>query len=283
MPFFEGVPFSTVIPTRGCPWKCIFCRAGGVWGAEIRVRSPENVMGELEQLVNGLGIRHVVFMTDSLTLNRRWARSFFNKLETSKLGIEWICNSRVDVVDEEMLALMKRAGCKLIAYGVESGNAEVLKATKKEITLEQSERAIRWTREAGIISMAYFVIGLPGETHSTIEDSINFAIKIDPDYVNFHVATPFPGTELYDMALENAWIVADNWEEFEEEGSAVMRTDDLEPLDLIRAQKRAMKKFYLRPGRIVKELGRIRSMSELKSRISAGVSLFKTVAGGGTK
>jgi radical SAM superfamily enzyme YgiQ (UPF0313 family) len=240
-------------------------------------------MGELEQLVKGLGIRHVVFMTDSLTLNRRWARSFFSKLEKSDLGLDWICNSRVDVVDEEMLALMKRAGCKLIAYGVESGNADVLKATKKEITLEQSERAIRWTREAGILSMAYFVLGLPGETHSTIEDSINFAIKIDPDYVNFHVATPFPGTELYDMALKNAWIVADNWEEFEEEGSAVMRTDALEPEDLVKAQQRAMKRFYMRPGRIVKELGRIRSMSELKSRIVAGLNMFKTVSGSETK
>lgn len=280
MPFFESEPFATVIPTRGCPWKCIFCRAGGVWGAEIRVRAPENILGELEQLTTRLDIHHAVFMTDSLTLNRRWANTFFNKIIEAKLDLEWICNSRVDVVDPEMLALMKRAGCKLIAYGIESGNAEILASTKKEITLEQAENAIRWTREAGILSMAYFIIGLPGETHATIDDSINFAIKIEPDYVNFHVATPFPGTELYEMALKNSWIDADSWEEFEEEGSAVMRTESLAPDDLVRAQKRAMQKFYLRPRRIVKELGMIKSMDQLKNRVSAGMNMLKTVAGG---
>ncbi|GAB4316138.1 MAG: radical SAM protein [Candidatus Sumerlaeia bacterium] len=280
MPFFEGEPFATVIPTRGCPWKCIFCRAGGVWGADIRVRTPENIMGELEELVHDLGIRHVVFMTDSLTLNRQWAKRFFHCLIEANLGLQWICNSRVDVVDPDMLSLMKRAGCTLVAYGVESGNEQILKRTRKEITLAQAERAIRWTREAGLLSMAYFIIGLPGETHQTIEDSINFAIKIDPDYVNFHVATPFPGTELYEMALQNAWITADNWEEFEEEGSAVMRTEALTPEDLVRAQRRAMQRFYLRPGRIVRELGKIRTMGQLKSRVAAGMNMLKTVAGG---
>ncbi|MFH0794825.1 MAG: radical SAM protein [bacterium] len=277
MPFFEDGPFATVIPTRGCPWPCTFCRAGRVWGREIRTRSPEHVHGELTDLAERLGIRNVVFMTDSLTLNRQWARKFFHMLIEKGPRITWICNSRVDVVDKEMLRLMKEAGCKLISYGVESGNQEVLNATKKQITLEQSERAIKNTRDAGILSMAYFILGLPGETPDTINETIAFAKKIDPDYVNFHVATPFPGTELYDLALEKQWIASDNWDDFEEEGSAVMRTDDLSPEDLKAAQRRAMREFYLRPRQIARELGRLRSFAQFRAKLNAGVSILRTL------
>jgi len=125
--------------------------------------------------------------------------------------------------------------------------------------------------------MAYFILGLPGETPETINETIAFAKKIDPDYVNFHVATPFPGTELYDMALEKHWIASDNWDDFEEEGSAVMKTDDLSPEDLIQAQRRAMRAFYLRPRQIARELGRLRSFAQFRAKLNAGVNILRTL------
>ncbi|MBN1900208.1 radical SAM protein [Candidatus Sumerlaeota bacterium] len=278
MPFFEDEPFTTVIPTRGCPWKCIFCRAGKVWGTRIRTRSPENVIAEIREIKKELGIRNIVFMTDSLTLDRKWANAFFEKIWEQNLEFRWICNSRVDAVSPETLQKMKRAGCLLISYGVESGNGEILEKARKNIKPEDSVNAIRWTREAGILSMAYFILGLPGETRKTIEETIRFAKRIDPDYVNFHVATPFPGTELYEMAKEHGWLTSNDWSDYEEEGSAVLRTEELTSENLVQAQKRAMRSFYMRPGRLIREIGRIRSYAQLKARIKAGWALLTTLS-----
>ncbi len=277
MPFFEDKPYATVIPTRGCPWKCIFCRAGEVWGAKIRTRSPENVIAEIEQIIGEFSIRNIVFMTDSLTLDKKWANAFFDAIPGRGLKFRWICNSRVDAITPDLLKKMKAAGCLLISYGVESGSQEILDASKKKITLDDSRDAMRWTREAGIMSMAYFIIGLPGETNETIEASIRFAKDIKPDYVNFHIATPFPGTELYEIAKQNRWLISDDWSEYEEEGSAVLRTETLTGQDLVEAQKRAMRKFYLRPVRLVKEVSNIKNLAQLRARIKAGASILVTL------
>jgi len=273
MPFFEGEPFATIIPTRGCPWKCTFCRAGKVWGGRIRARSSENVIAEIVEMKRTLGIRNVVFMTDSLTLDKRWVNRFLDGVLEEGLQFRWICNSRVDAVDLEMLKKMKRAGCLLVSYGLESGNQAILDAAKKRIKLEDSRNAIRLTRKAGLLSMAYFIIGLPGETAETIEESIRFARELEPDYVNFHVATPFPGTELYDIAHKNGWLATDDWNQYEEEGSAVLRTEALTAQDLVSAQRRAMRKFYLRPSRILKELARLRNWGQLKARFRAAAAM----------
>ena len=279
MPFFENESYATLIPTRGCPWKCTFCRAGRVWGTRVRTRSPENVAGEIRRIRDDLNIRNVVFMTDSLTLDKKWINAFLDLILKENLEFRWICNSRVDAVTPEMLKKMKQAGCLLVSYGVESGSPEILEASKKKITLEQSRDAVKWTKEAGILCMAYFILGLPGETRETIEKTIRFARELNPDYVNFHVATPFPGTELYEIARENGWLVSEDWTDYEEEGSAVIRTEDLSADELVEAQKRAMRSFYLRPGRIIRELASIRNMEQLKARAKAGISLFTTLIG----
>jgi len=277
MPFFENEPFATVIPSRGCPWQCTFCRAGKVWGTKVRIREPRNVIEEIRDIRNNLGIRNVVFMTDSLTLDRRWAEAFFDLLIAEPPGFRWICNSRVDAVTPEMLLRMKKAGCILASYGVESANQAILDRAKKKTTPAQAREAIRWTRDAGILSMAYFILGLPGETKGTIEETIQFAREIDPDYVNFHVATPFPGTELYDLALENGWLTTRDWSAFEEEGSAVLSTETLSAEELVAAQKRAMRSFYIRPGRVWKEFRKIRTMGQFKARIKTAWHMVFTL------
>ncbi len=277
MPFFGKHPFATVIPTRGCPWQCIFCRAGKVWGRKIRVRSPQNVADEIKSIVDQLGIRHIVFMTDSLTLNKHWLREFLDTVLERELKFKWICNSRVDAVDEEMLAHMRRAGCKLISYGVESGNQAILDRAKKGIRLEDSARAMDLTRKAGILSMAYFILGLPGENRYTVSETIDFMKRIKPDYVNVHVATPFPGTEFFEIAEKNNWLVTTDWSRYEEEGSAVVKTEELSSEELLSAQRRAMKEFYARPSWIVRELFRLRNHSSLSARLRAGWNVVKTV------
>ncbi|MFP4379144.1 MAG: B12-binding domain-containing radical SAM protein [Candidatus Sumerlaeia bacterium] len=277
MPFFQKHAFATIIPSRGCPWPCTFCRAGRVWGRKIRSRSVQSIINEINELREIFSIRHLVFMTDSLTLDRNWAKELFQAIMDLPEKPEWICNSRVDVVSPDMLALMKQANCQMISYGLESGSQEVLKRCRKGITLEQSARAIELTREAGLLSMAYFIIGLPGETRKSVQDTIRFAKKIRPDYVNFHVATPFPGTELYEEAVQKGWLCSDRWEDFEEEGSAVMQAGELTPEELEAWQAKAMRSFYMRPGRMLQELATLRSWSEFTAKARAGIKMLTTL------
>lgn len=277
MPFFGAHPFATIIPARGCPWPCTFCRAGRVWGRRVRSRSVDSILAEVRSLVEDFGIRHVVFMTDSLTLDRAWAMALFEALAGLDSPIEWICNSRVDSIDSAMLAAMKRAGCRMVSYGVESGDQSILDRSGKRITLGQSEKAVCLTREAGISSMAYFILGLPGETSETIEETIRFARRLNPDYVNFHLATPFPGTALYEEARREGWLASTRWEDFEEEGGGVMAVGDLSVEQLRAAQRRAMRSFYLRPWRLVRELFSLRSWADLSARVCAGVRMLQTL------
>lgn len=275
MPFFPGERFATIIPSRGCPWVCTFCRAGQVYGNAVRTRAPENLVAEMRDLHERHNCRAVVFMTDGLTFKPEWTAKVCEAIIAANLPTRWICNSRVDCVSLDLLKLMKRAGCQMVSYGVESGSQEVLDLCKKEITLEQSRNAIRWTREAGLKSMAYFIIGLAGETQETIEQSIRFSKELNPDYVNFHVATPFPGTQLFDLAQKSGWLITDDWSQYEEEGSGVMRTEHLTPEELIAAQKRAMRSFYMRPGRVVKELFNIRSLTDFQVKFTAGLRVLR--------
>lgn len=272
MPFSRGESFATVIPSRGCPYPCTFCRAGTVWGTGIRTRSVENLMGELLGMRENLGINFFAFMTDTFTLRRSWVKQVMEAMKPH--GFRWVCNSRVDTIDYELACEMKAAGCELISFGVESGNAAILESSKKGITLDQIREGIGATKRAGILTFAYFIIGLPGETEETIEDTIRFARELDPDYCNFHVATPFPGTELYTMAKQNGWLVHEDWEQYEEMGSGVMSTPTLSPEAAMRAQKRATRSVYLRPRRIFKELKRLRSFADLKLRATAGLRLL---------
>lgn len=275
MPFFAGERFATVIPSRGCPWTCTFCRAGIVYGAAVRTRSPENLVAELRELWERHRCKAVVFMTDGLTFKPEWTAEVCRAIIAAKLPTRWICNSRVDCVTLDLLRLMKRAGCLMVSYGVESGSQAILDASRKHITLQQSRDAIRWTRAAGLKSMAYFILGLPGETRETIEETKRFAREINPDYVNFHVATPFPGTDLYETAKRNGWLTSTDWSDYEEEGSAVMRTEQLTAEDLIRAQREAMRDFYLRPRRMLRELFNVRSLTDFQTKVSAGLRVLR--------
>jgi len=275
MPFFEGEPFATLIPSRGCPWSCTFCRSGITWGDTVRTRSTGNVIEEIDEIRTRFGIRNLVFMTDTFTYHRDWVMELCRGIRDRFPGLRWICNSRVDTVDPERLRLMADAGCRMVSYGVESADAAILKACRKEITPEQSRQAIQWTREAGIEAFAYFILGLPGETQESIRKTVDFAIDIEPDYALFHIATPFPGTDLYRLAREKGWLLTDDWDRYEEDGDGVMRTESLDPEDLRRAQKAAFRRFYLRPSRLRRELGSIRSPRDLKAKFIAGLQTLR--------
>ena len=278
MPFFGESPFVTIVPSRGCPFQCTFCRAGMVWGENARHRSPDNICDEIEEVITKFGIRNVVMMTDTLTLNMDWVNTLCKRIIDRNIQIKWIGNSRVDTVSLELLKLMKQSGCQLLSFGLESGNQEILDTSKKNINLKEAIQGIKWAKEAGIITFGYFIVGLPGETWDTIRETIEFAKEADPDYANFHVATPFPGTELYEIAKRNNWLITDDWSQYEEEGSAVMRTEHLMPEDLVKAQKMAMRAFYLRPHKIIHEIKQaFTSPRMFKSKVKAAIHVMAEI------
>ena len=259
MPFFRKGPFATVIPSRGCPYGCTFCRAGLSWGKKVRTRTPENVLAEIDVLQHKFNIHNIVFMTDSFTFDRDWVMRFCKLLSNEKRDVQWICNSRVDAVDQQLLSAMKHAGCILISYGLESGNQRILDSVRKGISLDQSRNAVKWTKHAGITAFGYFIFGLPGEDQATVQETIDFALEVDPDYALFHIATPFPGTELYKEAKENGLLVNENWELFDEQTAGMMRTVKLSAHEIRNARNQAIRRFYFRPRRILEEISRLRS------------------------
>jgi anaerobic magnesium-protoporphyrin IX monomethyl ester cyclase len=275
MPIINGNPFATIIASRGCKFQCLFCRSHKIWGSKVRMHSPNKIIEEIKEIKYNLGLNFIVFLTDTFTINQEWVISLCTKIIDQKINIKWLCNSRTDTINEEMIQLMKKAGCIFMSFGIESGSQEILNNSKKGTTLKQAEQAIKLTKKFGIESLAYFIFGLPGETHSTINKTIEFCRKINPDYAYFHIATPFPGTELYTIAQQNKWLISDNWEDFEEVSSAIIKTPMLNPSDLMKAQKKAMQKFYFSPKKIIKQFFRIKSLCSLKACIKLGLKLLK--------
>jgi radical SAM superfamily enzyme YgiQ (UPF0313 family) len=165
------------------------------------------------------------------------------------LGVSFVVNSRTDHVDPELLALMKRAGCWMIGYGLESGSQRILDLMGKRITLEQNRQAVVWAKAAGLKTTAHTVLGYPGETEATLRETVDFICALPLDYAQFYCAVAFPGSRLYEMAKEQGWLAPAAWERFEQNFST-LSTPELSAETVMAWRRRAYRKFYSRPGRV---------------------------------
>ncbi|MBN2367491.1 radical SAM protein [Candidatus Woesearchaeota archaeon] len=269
--------FATLVSSRGCPYQCIYCRVGYPWGKRFRQRTEDSVFREMKEIREKYGIRNIAFMADTFTLNRKWVLGLCDRIIKERLDVRWMCNSRIDTIDKEMAVRMKRAGCFLVSFGIESGSQEILDFAKKNVDLNKAGPTVRLTKKAGMKTFAYFVIGLPGETKKTIRKTILLAKELDPDYVNFHIATPHPGTELQAIARKNNWIIDEDYDHYDQSGNySVMRNSALSAEEILRAQKKAMKEFYLRPKIILRKFLEMKSPRDLYDYARIGFSmLFK--------
>jgi len=197
----DGQPMATILSSRGCPYNCSYCFKGIV-GRTYRQRSPDNILAELRQLTDTYGIRNFYFIDDLFTIDSRRLHTIAEELIAQKLDIRWQCLGRVDRVSAEILRQMYAAGCRRIHYGIESGNPEVLRRISKGIQLEQVRQAVRWTKEAGIQAKGYFMLGLPGDSEETMQQTIDLAVELDLDEAMFSLTTPFPGTRLWDELVK---------------------------------------------------------------------------------
>ena len=270
-------PITTMFTSRGCPYRCLFCDRPQM-GKRFRARSAGNVVDEMEECV-GLGIREFLVYDDTFTVDRKRVIDICDEIGGRKLDIGFDIRARVNTVDEKMLAALKKAGCERIHYGVESGNERVLKTLRKGITLEQAEDAFMLTMRAGIDSLAYFMIGSPGETRQTVEDTIRFAVKLKPDYVHFSITTPFPATDLYRMGLETGIIESDYWLAFAKDPkpgfTPPVWEENLKNDQLRMLLRQAYRRFYLRPGYAAKRLVKAGSLGEIRRKARAAFKVAR--------
>jgi radical SAM superfamily enzyme YgiQ (UPF0313 family) len=275
-PLFGGEPIATVMTSRGCPYGCVFCDKA-VSGRNWRPRSADHVLDELEQIVKELGIRSLIFYDDLFTLDPARAIQIARGMLERKLDLRWKCEGRVNLVHEEALAWMKRAGCEMIAYGVETPNEQGLKFLHKGISAEQSAAAFARTRAAGIQTLAYFILGIPGETFADELQTIRFARAIGADYAQFALLSPFPGTPLYQEAVSRGWYRQGPALGLAEQGAARPRllTEEWTEERLRAIQRRAYTGFYLRPGYLLKRLYRLKSGREFFAGLRSGFELLR--------
>jgi anaerobic magnesium-protoporphyrin IX monomethyl ester cyclase len=278
MPMMKG-PFTFIVTSRGCPAGCKFCIKHVSYQTSVRVRSPQLIFEELKVL-SELGIHNVHMYADLFTVNREQVVEMCRLIIESGLKVKWTCNSRVDYVDEEMLRLMGQAGCWYISWGIESANEEILKRVRKGYRKEQAARALAWAHAAGINNWGYFIIGLPGETEASIQETIAYAKQLPLDICLFHIAAPYPGTPFFYEVAQNGWFRAGTkWEEVDMDQSTVLDYPGLPAERLEYWQKRATREWSLRPGPMLTFIKGMNTWEGFKSALSVGVQTLKFMRG----
>jgi len=270
-------PITTMFTSRGCPYRCLFCDRPTM-GRRFRSHSALAVVNEMEACLK-LGVKEFFIYDDTFNVNRKRVFEICGEIKKRKLDIAFDIRARADRMDEEMLKELASAGCDRIHYGVESGNEEVLATLLKDLDLGHVRKMFKATREHGMKTLAYFMIGNPGETREMALKTIEFAKELDPDFVHFSVLTPFPATAIYYKALEEGRFDRDYWADF-----AKNPTPDFKPRlweehmdreELIGLLKYAYKSFYLRPKMVLKNMADTHSPVDFLRKARTGLKMLR--------
>lgn len=255
-PYHTGVmqpPFALVVTTRGCPFACTFCAYGK---SKYRERSIESVINEIKWLKEKFKIKSFLFFDDTISVKKGRVEKLCQRMIEEGLNkLDWVCCTRADLVTYDMLQIMKKAGMKEIAIGIETGSETILKNIKKGVSLNSIREVAKWCKQLKIMFYGLAIIGLPGETKETIEETVRFIKEIDPFYTQFCFATPFPNTEMYKYYEKNGLLLTKDWSKFfplSEE--PVVRTEKLSANDLKKLRRRAYEKILLRPLYLLRQI-----------------------------
>jgi anaerobic magnesium-protoporphyrin IX monomethyl ester cyclase len=241
-----GKVIFPVMTSRGCTFWCEFCTAVRMFGRRYRTRSPKNVVDELEFLQKNYGAEQFTFYDDTFTVNQTRSAEICDEIIARKLKIEWDCETRVDMVTKELLQKMKDAGCFAVWYGLESGSQRLLDAMGKGISLTQVMRAFKWTKEVGLMAVVGVILGLPNETKETAWETIKFVERLNPDDVGYYIATPYPGTPMYDSVKEKGWLKVTDFDKYDT-ATPIFEIPSMTMQELREIREEAFHRFYLRP------------------------------------
>jgi len=252
MPFTND-KFLLVNTNRGCPYRCKFCNAYVYYGRVHRHHSVSYIIEELKQNVEKFGVRNFMIWAEEFILDKKFVKELSQAIIDEKLNIKWVCNSRVDAVDEEVLTAVHEAGCWNIAYGIESGVQKILDSINKETTLEAIKNAVKIGKKVGLNVTGHVIIGFPEDTLETMATTEKFINSLPLDFVQYYCAMPYPGTELYDKAKKEGWINTTDWSKWEHNYS-VLDYPHLKAKDIMKTRTKFFRNYYLKPKTVIKTI-----------------------------
>ncbi|MDR0372067.1 MAG: B12-binding domain-containing radical SAM protein [Nitrososphaerota archaeon] len=276
----QGQKLLSVITSRGCPYQCPFCVASQMFGQRFRARSANNVLEELEWLRNEYGAEGVAFQDDTLTFDKKRATDICDGMIERKINLRWGCGTRADVVTKELLQKMAKAHCDEVMFGIESGCERMRESLKRGVTNEQCENAIKWAKEAGMFVTVSVILGYPGETKESLQETLDFVRKIEPDDAWLCHATPFPGTQLRQIVEKNGWKMSEDWKIYSTM-NAIFEDPNLPAKEIALMRKQFYNKFYS-AGYIIRQAkkGYINGniYSKIMTRTAANYNLWRVMS-----
>lgn len=220
--------YGHIMTGRGCPFECTFCASKKVWKRYVRFRSSENVVEEVKHVHDKYGTNFFYFVDDTFTMNKKRTKKICELLNESDLNISWICDTRLDTIDEELLRVMKESGCVRVKIGVESGSERILKKVKKKITKKQIRDSVSLIKKVGIDFTVYLMIGFPTETNEEVRETLKLARELDPTYCSLSILAPYPGTEIYDDIVgSGVTLPKEHWEYFFHQSKDMILNDNI--------------------------------------------------------
>lgn len=257
--YFE-YPEITMINSRGCPFNCSFCQPTlkKLFGKKIRLRSPENIIDEIKLILKTYGNKRIRFHDDTFTWNREWVKRLCNLIKKENLKFTWNCKSRVDVFDRELVKILKQAGCVSVDLGIESGSQRILdEILNKNVFVEQIKETFKICYEEGMETLGFIMVGAPTETPQEILDTINLIEKAEIRNLHVSIFTPFPGTRIFDYALEKRLITAKSWDDYDFYSKVSLKskyftTQEIKSMKIIMEKKFMLNKLFKSPSGLLK-------------------------------
>jgi anaerobic magnesium-protoporphyrin IX monomethyl ester cyclase len=261
--FLDLEPVDIMSITRGCPYNCAYCDIEKLWGKKCRIFSPPRIVDEVKHLVDRFDSKGVYFISDNFTILKKETLEFCGIMKKEKLDLQWVCDTRADLLSRDLLRNMRQAGCRTIWFGVESGSPRIMDIVNKGITKEQTMQAFKLCREEGIQVACSFMIGIPGETVHDMEESLKFAKQLNPDWCGFNIYVAYPGSILYEEILQKHLF--DRQEDF----LFYVKTADFDFDKLVKIQRRLLQSWNRSPKRIWRKMRREGVGSVMKKGASA--------------
>jgi anaerobic magnesium-protoporphyrin IX monomethyl ester cyclase len=264
-------PYTIIETSRGCPYTCDFCVAPIHQGHKFRERSAKALVAEIERTYRELGIEFFYLWADTVTLNVKSFTAFCDELIARKLPIQWFGNARADnLTDPAFVHRLRRAGCWMLALGIEAESDAVRKDMAKRLERQKIKAAFTNMRDAGIKSFAFFIFGYPGDTKETMERTTDYAIELDPDFANFYPAVPYPGTDLFEKCVRAGLLTpdaADDWQRMEY-SYYVLDGNGVDAPLVMSAINRARRRFFLRPSYMLRHASDLARIAATKQSVA---------------
>lgn len=250
-----GKPFTSMLATRGCPFKCHYCSETAMWGHQRR-RSVDNILDEMEQVIADFGVKYISFVDDLLLVNQKWAIELCRGMRQRGIRVDWECTGRIPYMTEELLREMKKSNCKCVIFGIEFGSQRLLDLVERGYSIKQVEENIALTNKVGIPAKGLFMMGYPTETREDVEATIALAKRLPLDYVTASVVVPLPGTKLYEFAVEKGLLQPTNWEEHDvlQLQNEMIRLEDLTLEEVLDYSMELYNQVLLQPSYILRML-----------------------------